>query len=149
MTDERAQREVQLNMAGHTVDEVIAACLVADSAVLTGVKGRLMELLNHPRFTDIKRVELHEFFDLAPEDLEALRRRSNLSPIAVIGIGDDGPSVQAIIELLNVMSMPAGIEKLILYWDTYLEDNIALIRQREAEVNQLLGRNICRVDPSN
>jgi hypothetical protein len=112
------------------------------------VRGQLGRLLRHPALRTLRRVEIHEQLDLAPSDIEALRACPDWSPVAVIGVGDGpGPSGEEVIQLLATLPAARGVERLVLNWDTYLEGSPEL-RKREAEVDQIIGRSICRVNPS-
>jgi hypothetical protein len=126
----------------------LASMAGAASVSFRGVRRQLGRLLRHPALRTLKRVEIHEQFELDPSDVEALRACTDWSPVAVIGVGDGpGPSGEEVIRLLATLPAARGVEKLVLNWDTYLEGSPE-VQNREAEVDQIIGRSICRVNPS-
>jgi hypothetical protein len=126
----------------------LAAMAGAASVSFRGVRGQLGRLLRHPALRALRRVEVHEQFDLDPSDIDALRACQDWSPIAVVGVGDGpGSSGEEVIRLLATLPAAWRVERLVLNWDSYLEGSPA-VRKREAEVDQAIGRSICRVNPS-
>jgi hypothetical protein len=57
-----------------------------------------------------------------------------------------GPSGEELIRLLATLPTPWRVEGLILSWDAYLEGSPE-VQKREAEVDPIIGRSICRVNP--
>jgi hypothetical protein len=144
----RSDTAVRVSLTGN-LDAQMASVAKADSVRFYSVRGQLKKLLGHAGLKALTRAEIHEFFDLDPSDVEALRTCADLSPIRVIGVGDGpGPSGQQVIQILASSPTAKGVEELILYWDSYLEGS-PMVREREAEVDRIIGRGICRVDPSN
>jgi hypothetical protein len=126
----------------------LASMAGSASVSFRGVRGQLGRLLRHPALRALKRVEIHEQFDLEPSDVEALRACPDWSPVAVVGVGDGpGPSGEEVIHLVATLPAARGVERLVLNWDTYLGGSPE-VREREAEVDRIIGRSICRVNPS-
>jgi hypothetical protein len=126
----------------------LASMAGAASVSFRGIRGQLGRLLQHPALRTLREVEIHEQFDLDPSDIEALSACPDWSPVAVIGVGDGpGPSGEEVIRLLATLPAARGVERLVLNWDTYLEGSPE-VPKREAEVDQIIGRSICRVNPS-
>jgi hypothetical protein len=126
---------------------VVADCVAAGSAVLCETRGRLAAVLGHPGLDGVGRLEVYDYKDLEEADLLALEGRGRLAPIKAIGLPDDGESAERVIRLLAALPDAGGLETLTLYWDTYLADSVSRILEREAEVNRLVGRDVCLVDP--
>jgi hypothetical protein len=126
----------------------LASMAGAASVSFRGVRGQLGRLLQNPALRTLRRVEIHAQFDLDPSDIEALRACPDWSPVAVIGVGDGpGTSGEEVIRLLATLPAASGVERLVLNWDSYLEGSPE-VPKREAQVDQIIGRSICRVNPS-
>jgi len=144
-----SQQNICVEIGSRSINDVFAEIGSRRAVVMVDGIGRLSEVLSHPGFDELQRVEIREYFDLTDADVIAIASRGRFHPIKVIHIGDSGSSISPIVELMAKLPEAGHLEEMVLYWDTYMGRNLSLVKAREDEINEKVGRLICRVDPSN
>jgi uncharacterized protein (TIGR02996 family) len=119
-------------------------CPLLHGLALTASRGSIPDLAACPYLARLTELDLGVgATNLADAEVLALAGSPHLTGLQCLRLGDNLSTV-----ILGQMACAPAflrLERLVLEWDAYLGERADLIRQREAEVNQLFGRNICHV----